>query len=93
MGKSIYSILRRRGEEALAEVLTMIEEMPIEIVVPEFQDYVAAARLKGLHGASYPDCFAAALGLQHDLPVLTGDREFEKLEPHGVKVEWLPPNR
>jgi predicted nucleic acid-binding protein len=92
-GEVYYNILRRRGETALAEVLAMMEEMSIEIVVPEFPDFVGAARMKGLHGASYPDCFAAVLALQRGLPVLTGDPDFKRLEKLGVKVEWLPPNR
>ena len=92
-GEVYYTILRRRGEKALAEVLAMIEEMQIEVIVPEFQSYVIAARLKGLHGASYPDCFAAALALERDMPVLTGDPEFSRFEELGVKLEWLPPNR
>ena len=92
-GEVYYNILRRRGEKALEEVLAMMEDMKIEIVVPEFPDFVAAARMKGLHGASYPDCFAAVLALQRGLPVLTGDPDFKRLQELGVQVEWLPKNR
>src|ERR1700733_13427401 len=78
-GEIYYNILGRYGEKALAEVLKMMEEMQIEIVIPEFKDFVAAARIKGLNGASYPDCFAAALALERGIPVLTGDPDFNRL--------------
>ncbi|MFI5201516.1 MAG: PIN domain-containing protein [Candidatus Kapaibacterium sp.] len=92
-GEIYYTILRRGGEKALAEVLSMMEEMQIEVIVPEFQDFIDAARFKGLYGASYPDCFAAVLARKLNIPVLTCDPDFRRLEPLGVKVEWLPPNR
>ena len=92
-GEIYYTVLRRYGADALQRAITAIEKMPIEIVVPDFDSFITAARLKGTYGASYPDCFAAALALERDLAVLTGDSEFRKLETAGVKVEWLPSNR
>jgi predicted nucleic acid-binding protein len=92
-GEIYYTILRRFGETALTNALAAIDKMPIEIVLPDFSDFTTAARLKGTYGSSYPDCFAAALALDRNMPVLTGDPEFKKLEAVGVKVEWMPSNR
>ncbi len=45
-------------------------------------------QLKARHPVSLADCFAAALAIDLQCPVLTGDPEFKKLESE-VAVEWL----
>ncbi len=92
-GEVYYSIIRTEGEQYAEAALKAIAEMPIEIIDPTREQVLAAARLKSKGNISYADCFAAALALEGGLPVLTGDREFEKAEQQGVLVEWLPPNR
>lgn len=88
-----YTVSRRKGQKAAMDVRAKIALLPIEVVMPDFEDMILAAQLKSTGGASYADCFAAALSIRMNLPVLTGDPEFKKLETRGVKVEWLPPNR
>ncbi len=85
-----YSILRDYGEARANEALVRIEQGPIDIVIPSIQQTLVAARFKASGGISYADCFAGALALERGLPVLTGDHEFERLIPFGVKIEWLP---
>ncbi len=92
-GEMLYVLRRDHGEKAAEIAKHGILDGPIEIIIPSLEQTYTAARLKSFGGASYADCYAAALALERNLPVLTGDKEFEKLEPHGVKVEWLPPNR
>lgn len=92
-GEVLYIIQRDHGEKAVETAKNRILEGPIEIVLPSLEQTYIAARLKSFGGASYADCYAAALALERNLAVLTGDKEFENLEPHGVKVEWLPANR
>ncbi len=92
-GEVYYTVLRRKGERAAEEIRATIRSLPIEVIMPGFDVMISAARLKADGGLSYADCFAAALALERDTPILTGDREFENVEHRGVKVEWLPPNR
>lgn len=92
-GEVYYNVVRRRGERAAQDVRAKIALLPVQVVMPSFEDMLLAASLKAGGGLSYADCFAAALAIKHGHPVLTGDHEFESAAHHGVKVEWLPPNR
>ncbi|MBP9665121.1 MAG: PIN domain-containing protein [Pyrinomonadaceae bacterium] len=47
-----------------------------------------AAGYKAGGGISYADCFAAALAKQTNATLITGDREFKKLESE-ITIEWL----
>jgi predicted nucleic acid-binding protein len=92
-GEVLYILRRDHGSEAAEIAKNRILEGPIEIVIPSLEQTYNAAQLKSFGGASYADCYAAALAIERNLAVLTGDKEFENLEQHGVKVEWLPSNR
>ena len=91
-GEVYYTILRDEGRETLEIVNSRISRSAIEIVVPTIENIRQAAEMKARGGISYADCFAGALALERDLPILTDDIEFELLIPFGVKIEWLPPN-
>ena len=93
LGEVFYSILRDYGEAVAQEALIRIRRGPIDIIVPSIEQTLVAARFKAGGGISYADCFAGALALERNLPVLTGDEEFERLIPFGVKIEWLPGKR
>lgn len=46
--------------------------------------------LKSRFPISYADCFAAALAIRHDAPVVTGDPDFLRLESAGLlSLLWL----
>jgi predicted nucleic acid-binding protein len=47
-----------------------------------------AGELKARGGISYADCFAAALAIEKNAPLLTGDREFEQVADK-VRIVWL----
>ncbi len=89
-GEVRYTILRDAGEEQASITTKRILQGPIDIILPTFEHVMQASTFKSAGGISYADCFAAALALERDLPVLTGDKEFERLIPFGVKIEWLP---
>ncbi len=91
-GEIRYTILRDSGPEQAATAVGRIMQGPIDIIMPNFEQVIRASTFKASGGISYADCFAGALALERDLPVLTGDQEFERLIPFGVKVEWLPKN-
>ena len=48
-----------------------------------------AAEIKVRHPLAYADAFAAALTMQAEAALVTGDPEFRKLE-EDLLVEWLP---
>ncbi len=85
-----YTILRDAGPERAATIMDRVLNGPIEIVLPTFEQVLQASTFKAGGGISYADCFAGALALERNLPILTGDKEFERLEAYGVKIEWLP---
>jgi len=91
-GEVYYTILRDEGRETLEIVNRRISRSAIEIVVPTIENIRQAAKMKSRGGISYADCFAGALALERDIPVLTDDIEFERLIPFAVKIEWLPPS-
>ena len=62
--------------------------MPIEVVSLDMNLTRDAARFKAAGGRSDVDCFSAALALREDVPLLTGDRQFEMVEGE-VEIEWL----
>jgi predicted nucleic acid-binding protein len=92
-GEVFYGVINKHGEAAALESLALFDQFPIDVVLPTMEHVMQAARFKSLGGLSYADCFAAALAIERDIPVLTGDPEFKILEARGVKVEWLPRNR
>ncbi|MBI5283808.1 MAG: type II toxin-antitoxin system VapC family toxin [Chloroflexi bacterium] len=64
--------------------------LPIQVVDANRGLTLAAAHIKAGHAMAYADCFAAALAMQFDAIVVTGDPEFEQLENEGlITVEWL----
>lgn len=92
-GEVYYTLLRDFGRAAAETAYHRITEGSIELVSPSIDQTIQAAIFKAPGGLSYADCYAAALAVQENLPVLTGDREFEQVERNGVKIEWLPSNR
>jgi predicted nucleic acid-binding protein len=92
-GEFYYIEAINNGFEHAEQSRKLAETFPIQIHTPTFEQVMEAAHLKGGIKASYADCFAAALAIEKNIPVLTGDREFERLEEYGLKIEWLPKNR
>jgi predicted nucleic acid-binding protein len=76
VGEILYTLGRDYGEKAAHEKLDRIKHGPIEIIDPSLETVV----------------LAAALALERDLVVLTGDKEFERLVSFGVRIQWLPPD-
>lgn len=47
-----------------------------------------ASRYKAYNALSYADCIAAATAHINDAVLMTGDKEFEKLEKE-ITIDWL----
>ncbi len=87
MAEVQFTILRRSRNPN--ELLSGVKSLPLQIASAD--EYIAkVVELKAIYPMSLADCFAAALALDLDCPLVTGDPEFRKLE--GIlKIEWLEP--
>jgi uncharacterized protein len=79
--------IKRRFLNNQEQILSAIDAMPMHIESAD--NYInEVINLKAENAISLGDCFAAALALSLDCPVITGDPEFSKIE-NKIKVVWL----
>lgn len=84
LGEVFYGFRREQGEtEALALVRDVRDA--VDVVLPDEDDILSAARIKSEHPLSYADAFAAATALAYDATLWTGDPE---LLVAGAPWEW-----
>ena len=88
LGEVVYIVERRRGAAMADEVVAKVHSLPVLVTDVNKKRVLDAAHIKANHAISYADAFAVALAKELDAPVLTGDPEFEKMEPL-VQVFWL----
>jgi ribonuclease VapC len=86
-GELCYMVRREKGEVAAHEVIARIDILPIRLRGVDRRLVHAAAMLKAAHPIAYADAFAAATANSLNVPVVTGDPEFRRLEPE-TKVLW-----
>lgn len=87
-GEVWYIIALRNGAENADRAIAVIRSLGIDIVDADWTITKIAARYKTGGGISYADCFAAALAKQTNATLITGDREFKKVESE-ITIEWL----
>jgi ribonuclease VapC len=87
-GEVYYSIWRARGEGVANAKLLEVAQLPIEIIDADFELTRLAASLKAVHSLPYADCFAAALAESRKAPLVTGDKDFARVESI-LKIVWL----
>lgn len=86
-GEVFYIVRREKGDVAAHEVVARLDVLPITLRGVDRQLVQAAATLKAAHPIAYADAFAAATANRLNIPVVTGDPEFHRLEPE-TKVVW-----
>ena len=64
------------------------EKLPVELIYPDKSLIKNASSYKAHNALSYADCIAAATADSHSATLVTGDKEFIKLEKK-IKIEWL----
>ena len=85
----VYYIAFREGGKKRAELYCRtIAEYPINIVTPDRELTIEAAKLKASYKISYADAFAASLSKQKKAILLTGDKEFQQLK-NIIKINWI----
>ncbi len=87
-GEVLVALERRGGVQARHRALDILQALPIRLVTIDLELAARAAWFKAGGGISYGDAFAAALAHREGVPVLTGDREFERVADR-VEVRWL----
>lgn len=92
MGEVFYIILRERGMAAAELVESELNQAHnIRVVDATWERAKMAGIFKSRGGISYADCFAAALALEKDAPLITGDKEFERVSDK-IQIVWLKQN-
>lgn len=76
------------GIEAANKTASIIDFLPIEVVVADRSLTFLAAHIKAKHHLSYTNAFAVALAMEKQATLVTGDPEFKSLEQR-VTIEWL----
>lgn len=87
-GEINYITRRVYGDRKANQVLSAIDELPVDIRPADRDHTQAAAHFKAQGGLSYADCFAAGLAHHHDGAVLTGDPEFDQIG-EDIEILWL----
>lgn len=88
LGEVYYKTIRSSGLEEAKKFLENFFRLPLSIILPDSELIWKASEIKAEYAISYADCFAAATALRYEAAILTGDREFKKIESF-VAVEWL----
>jgi ribonuclease VapC len=88
LGEVYYLTIRRIGLDLAKENLERLSNLPIKIIPPSSDLIMRAAEIKAQYAISYADCFAAATAEKLSASIITGDREFKKIQ-HLVSVEWI----
>lgn len=73
LGEVAYIVERERGLAKAQETLARIDELPIMVVDADRTAVLEAAHLKAGCPVAYADCFAAALALDKNAVLVTGD--------------------
>jgi PIN domain nuclease of toxin-antitoxin system len=87
-GEVYYVIARECGQQKADEIERLIQTLPIEIIGVDLALAKEAAKFKAKYKISYADCFAAALTKIKKAELLTGDKEYERLE-NDIKIAWV----
>jgi predicted nucleic acid-binding protein len=88
VGELLYITERRGGVAKAQDALALLRQLPIAVVPADEQVVFAAAHIKANYTLSYADAFVAAVALQENATILTGDPEFQNVVDL-VTVEWL----
>lgn len=89
LGEVYYVILRERGMELAKLVESEINlAHNIHAVDATWERAKMAGEFKARGGISYADCFAAALAVEKNAPLLTGDSGFERVSDK-VRIAWI----
>ena len=88
IGEIYYITFRKQGRFKADMAVEAVKSLKLEIEDADLELSLKAANFKAQYKMSYADCFAAALALQKDAVLVTGDKEFKQLEKK-IKIKWI----
>ncbi len=88
LGEIWYSIARTRSESFADNKIDELGSSGFLAVEVDWTLAHQAARFKSKYKLSYADCFAAALAKLKNIELVTGDRDFKRLQSE-VKILWV----
>ncbi len=89
-GEVIYTVRKAPDIASVEGALRSFRAAPFVLHTIDDALVDEAVELKSHHGISYADAFAAALAVRLSVPLVTGDREFRKLEEDGLlELKWV----
>ena len=88
LGEVIYITERERGLQSARMALSMMKELPIEVVIANEEITLEAAHIKANYPIAYADCFAAAVAKKFQGLLVTGDPEFKLLQNY-IDIMWI----
>ena len=92
LGELIYIGRKEIGlsESEIDRTLQILRRIPVHIFSATDARVDAAVDLKSRYKLSYADAFAAALSIELNAPLVTGDKELRKLEADGLlQLHWI----
>jgi ribonuclease VapC len=87
-GELFYAVLKKSGADAAMKAIEMIDLIPVEVIEVDRNLALLAGSYKATKKMSFADCFSAALAKIFNAAIVTGDREFFKVEKE-VKILWI----
>jgi ribonuclease VapC len=91
-GEIIYGVHKEPGWSIARKdrTLEVVSRLPLEIVSVPDSLVDAAVRLKSKYAISYADGFGASLAMERGLSLVTGDKDFRRLEVDGLlQLYWV----
>lgn len=87
-GEFYYIVKRRVGREKSLEALSLIDQLPIDILSVDDLLISEAAEIRSNYPIAYADAFSVATAKRLNGCILTSDPEFKAVETL-VPVQWL----
>ncbi len=86
----LYTFAKRTSSLDQAKALGLLDRLALEVISIDDDLLDSATELKKQFACSYAHCFAAALAMRLEAPVITGDPEFLRLRDTGLlTLEWI----
>ena len=90
LGEVFYLLSKRAGNKRAEAFLSQVPSMPFELVPPDKDTVIGAARWKSQFPIAYADAFAVETARRFQARLITGDPELRLLEAAGVvKLHWI----
>jgi predicted nucleic acid-binding protein len=87
VGEVYYIVFKRHGRDSAEEFLSRLSSLPLQLVLPDQDGILAAAKVKATHPVAFGDAFAIALAQSQNGSVITGDDEIRQCSL--VPVDWI----